>query len=167
MHERPGITITHADIQYLRAYCQKLTRNGDETDDIVQDALVFAWRKQHQFRGDSTLRTWMCRIVITTYLMRVRNQKFRKRGATQLTDMVIQQHAIVNHLTPEVQLISKENLQKTLLTLKPFGNDYEEILKHYTDGQTYTHIGKVLKLNPDTVKTRLHRMRQKLNSTVA
>ena len=46
-----------------------------EAEDAVQDALLLALRKWHQFKGASKFRTWFTRIVITSALMRRRKNK--------------------------------------------------------------------------------------------
>jgi len=39
--------------------CLKITRNRDLAEDAVQDALLSAWNKRHQFDSSARLDTWI------------------------------------------------------------------------------------------------------------
>ena len=55
--------------------CLKITRNPDMAADAVQDALLNAWNKRHQFQQTSMLETWIHRIAVNAALALVRKQK--------------------------------------------------------------------------------------------
>ncbi len=46
--------------------CLKITRNPDMAADAVQDALLNAWNKRHQFEQTARLDTWIHRIAINS-----------------------------------------------------------------------------------------------------
>jgi RNA polymerase sigma-70 factor (ECF subfamily) len=52
----------------LRAHAYRMTASAADADDAVQEAMVRAWRARARFRGDSSLRTWLLRIVTRTSL---------------------------------------------------------------------------------------------------
>jgi RNA polymerase sigma-70 factor (ECF subfamily) len=56
---------------------QRMTPYREEAEDIVQDALVKAFRNLEQFRGDSQMSTWLRAIVQNTARDWLRNQKGR------------------------------------------------------------------------------------------
>jgi RNA polymerase sigma-70 factor, ECF subfamily len=47
---------------YNLAY--RLTGNSEEAKDLTQDAFLRAYRALHNFRGDSSIKTWLYRITI-------------------------------------------------------------------------------------------------------
>ena len=55
--------------------CLKITRNTDLAADAVQDALLNAWNKRHQFKEDARLDTWIHRIAINAALTQVRKSR--------------------------------------------------------------------------------------------
>ena len=55
--------------------CLKITRNPDIAADAVQDALLSAWSKRHQFDDGARLETWIHRIAINAALMQLRKRK--------------------------------------------------------------------------------------------
>ena len=57
------------------AACLKITRRPDLAEDAVQDALLSAWNKRHQFDRTARLDTWIHRIAINAALQLLRKQK--------------------------------------------------------------------------------------------
>jgi RNA polymerase sigma-70 factor (ECF subfamily) len=55
--------------------CLKITRNPDMAADAVQDALLSAWNKRHQFEQTARLDTWIHRIAINAALNQIRKSK--------------------------------------------------------------------------------------------
>jgi RNA polymerase sigma-70 factor (ECF subfamily) len=55
--------------------CLKITRNTDLAQDAVQDALLSAWNKRHQFDHSSRLDTWIHRIAINAALQLLRKAR--------------------------------------------------------------------------------------------
>lgn len=57
------------------AACLKITRNAELAEDAVQEALLAAWQKRHQFQHDARLDTWIHRIAINAALQLLRKQR--------------------------------------------------------------------------------------------
>ena len=55
--------------------CLKITRNRDLAEDAVQDALLNAWNKRHQFDRSAQLDTWIHRIAINAALGLMRKNR--------------------------------------------------------------------------------------------
>lgn len=55
--------------------CLRITHSPELAEDAVQDALLTAWNKRHQFQGDSSLETWIHRIAINAALQLIRKQR--------------------------------------------------------------------------------------------
>ncbi|MGO9776953.1 MAG: RNA polymerase sigma factor [Terracidiphilus sp.] len=46
-------------------YARRITNNREEAEDIVQEALLRAFKNLSRFRGESQMGTWLCVIVQT------------------------------------------------------------------------------------------------------
>jgi len=57
---------------YRRAY--RLLGNKDDAEDVVQDALLAAFKHLKQFRGDAQLSTWLTAIVVNCARMHLRRR---------------------------------------------------------------------------------------------
>jgi hypothetical protein len=53
--------------QKLLWIAQRITRNRDEAEDIVQEALMRAFKNLPQFRGESQMATWLGVIVLNAF----------------------------------------------------------------------------------------------------
>jgi RNA polymerase sigma-70 factor (ECF subfamily) len=58
---------------------RRLLGDGDEARDLAQDALLRAHRALPGFRGDSSLKTWVLRIVVHEGLKRLRRRRLKDR----------------------------------------------------------------------------------------
>ena len=47
----------------IRSFLRRICRNFDEADDLAQETFITAWQQLPRFRGDSTLRSWLCGIA--------------------------------------------------------------------------------------------------------
>ena len=57
------------------AACLKITRDRSLAEDAVQDALLNAWNKRHQFEQSSRLDTWIHRIAVNAALQLLRKNR--------------------------------------------------------------------------------------------
>jgi RNA polymerase sigma-70 factor (ECF subfamily) len=56
---------------------RSFTNDHDDTDDLLQETFVKAYEHLDQFRGDSSLYTWLCRIAINQSITYQRKKKLR------------------------------------------------------------------------------------------
>jgi RNA polymerase sigma-70 factor (ECF subfamily) len=54
-------------------------RHDADAEDALQDSYISAYRSIEQFRGDSTLFTWLCRLVLNECFGRLRREARRQR----------------------------------------------------------------------------------------
>lgn len=68
-------TIIKMHNQRLYRIARSVIRNDSEAEDIVQEAYVRAFAQLGDFRGESSLATWLSRIVINEALGRLRKRR--------------------------------------------------------------------------------------------
>ncbi|HJZ66204.1 MAG TPA: sigma-70 family RNA polymerase sigma factor [Candidatus Acidoferrum sp.] len=111
--------------QLVRA-TYRVTRNREDAEDAVQDALLSAYIHVRNFDGRSSFSTWLTRIAINSALMILRKRRSLLAMATESADgfaggetvREIPDHA----LTPERQLAQSEEekmLKKAIEGLRP------------------------------------------------
>src|SRR5260370_18647316 len=57
---------------------QSIIRHRQAAEDVVQNALVQAFKNLPQFRGDSRFYTWLVRITVNEALMKIRCRRFNE-----------------------------------------------------------------------------------------
>jgi RNA polymerase sigma-70 factor (ECF subfamily) len=70
----PLLDEIEAAIPGLRAYARALLRDRDAADDLVQDTLETAVARLGQWRGEGSLRGWLCRILLNRFRDGVRRR---------------------------------------------------------------------------------------------
>lgn len=78
-HERDKAFNKIVSLHRERLYgvIRSFTNDHDDTDDLLQETFVKAYEHLDQFRGDSSLYTWLCRIAINQSITYQRKKKLR------------------------------------------------------------------------------------------
>ena len=144
----------------LWAVALRTTGDPEEAADALQDAMISAYRRAGQFRGDSAVTTWLHRIVVNASLDRLRRRSVR--SAQPLPDDIDELPGAVvadpvDHMgRREVQLAVTE-----ALALLP-EEQREAILLVDVEGWSVEEAARMLDCPEGTVKSRCHRGRAKL-----
>jgi RNA polymerase sigma factor (sigma-70 family) len=86
-------------------------RDAAEAEDALQEAYLSAYRSIGQFRGDSSLSTWLSRLVLNECLGRMRRQARRDNIVPMVPSSAESEHQIMNTAsadTPDKALIRTE-----------------------------------------------------------
>ena len=160
-------TIMKRHNQRLYRLARGIVRDDGEAEDIVQEAYVSAFAHLDGFRGDSTLATWLSRIVINEALGRLR--KTRAAGRFVTTGDPRQQAEIIpfphNASTenPERAMAQKQILQLVERATDSLPDVYRTVfIARVIEGLSIEETASLLSIRPETVKTRLHRARSLL-----
>src|SRR5947207_14604018 len=68
-------SIMQANNRRLYRIARGILRNDSEAEDVVQETYVRAFTHLENFRGDSSLATWLARIAMNEALGRLRRQR--------------------------------------------------------------------------------------------
>ncbi len=141
----------------------------DECSDAVQSAYLSAFRNFNSFRGDSSFKTWITRIVINQCLMHVRNSA-RPRRFISLDDSVSGLGPVVVRdmaPTPEDLMQSAEVRQALVETAARLPRTLRETFTlRAISGLSIAETAKALGLTVPATKTRLFRARSFLRSAL-
>jgi RNA polymerase sigma-70 factor (ECF subfamily) len=152
-------TIIKMHNQRLYRIARSVVRNDSEAEDIVQEAYVRAFAQLGDFRGESSLATWLSRIVINEALGRL-----RKRRRTVAMPQSLQAEIIKFPLNPSDDP-ERTMAQRQILELVERATDrlpdvYRTVfVARVIEGLSIDETAALLDVRPETVKTRLHRAR--------
>ena len=126
------------------------TRNIETSEDVYQEVFLRLARKMPEFESEEHKKAWLIRVTINCSKS-ILNSSFMKHRADLDENLSFE--------TPE-----RHDIYYAVLNL-PI--KYRTVIHlYYYENYSIKEISKILKLNENTVKTRLSRARQKLEETV-
>jgi RNA polymerase sigma-70 factor (ECF subfamily) len=146
-----------------------LLNDHNEALDLSQEVFLRVFRTIHTFRGHSSLRTWIYRIVVNQARNRQRWWRRRHRSQQISLDQHIRDHGDVPEAndgrSPERLLGRKLLAERIRIALDrlPFDQKTAIVLREI-DGLSYEEIGYSLGIAVGTVKSRLARAREGLRA---
>jgi RNA polymerase sigma-70 factor, ECF subfamily len=147
----------------LYRIARSVLRNNSDAEDAVQDAYVSAFTHLADFRGDSTLATWLSRIVMNEALGRLRRERptiaLSEREPARSEAEIIQFPTASDN--PERTMAQRQILQLVERATDDLPHDYRIVfVTRVIEGMSVEETANLLGIKPETVKTRLHRARQ-------
>ena len=145
-----------------------LLNDHNEALDLSQEVFLRVFRTIHAFRGHSSLRTWIYRIVVNQARNRQRWWRRRHRAQQVSLDQHIQDHGELAERIdsgPDRLVGQKQLAERIRVALDglPFDQKTAIVLREI-DGLSYEEIGFSLGIAVGTVKSRLARAREGLRA---
>jgi RNA polymerase sigma-70 factor (ECF subfamily) len=159
----------HRDKIYARAF--SMIRNEQDAIDLSQEAWVKGWQRLKQFQGDSSVSTWMTRIVINLCLDQLRKQGRRKMESIEMMDEEsggVERQMRVVMINPTERLERSELRQRIDQGMAQLSHEHRTVLVlHEFEEMDYKAIAKAMECSIGTVMSRLFYARRKLASVLA
>ncbi len=141
-------------------------RNWEDAEEVSQDVLMKVYRKIEAFRGDAALSSWIYRITFNTAMSRLRTARFSRPAEVQPAEIETETS---EHVRPEPadwgsladdQVMRGEMRKKLVEALTHLPNVYRiPVLLRDIQGLSTEEASAVLRIKPQTLKSRLHRGR--------
>lgn len=144
------VAVFHAD---MFRYAAWLCRDRSIAEDVVQEALLRAWKSLDALRDDAAAKPWLLTIV------RRENARYFERRRLETVD-------IDNLTASQAALLAEapnEALNDLRVAIFELDDDYREpLVLQVLMGYSTNEIAEMMGLNQGAVLTRLHRARLKL-----
>jgi RNA polymerase sigma-70 factor (ECF subfamily) len=144
----------------LWAVALRTLGDQEEAADALQDAMISAFRRASDFRGESAVTTWLHRIVVNACLDRIRRRAARPAASgmdEQTLDVLAQGSALAD------PGIDKDTALDVLAALRTLGPDQRAALVLVDMlGYPVADTAEILGISPGTVKSRCARGRARL-----
>ena len=142
----------------LWAVALKTTGDPEDAADALQDALISAYRRASQFRGDSQVTTWLHRIVVNASLDRL-----RKRSTRPTVPLPVEEETGIPLPDPEDRIGRRELQLDIAAALADLPEDQREAVALVDiEGWSVDQAALMLGCPAGTVKSRCSRGRAKL-----
>ena len=129
-----------------------------ETDDLLQDIFLLAYRKIGSFRGDSSLGTWLYRLAMNHCLDVLRNRQTRMGRQTDSLDEPDAMPATAP--APALGAVSRIDLERAIESLPPACR--AAFLLHDVEGFGHQEVGAMLGVTDGTSKSQVHKARMRI-----
>jgi RNA polymerase sigma-70 factor (ECF subfamily) len=152
----------------------RMTRNPADAEDVLQEALLKAYRGYHTFQAGTNLRAWLYRILTNTFINRYRQATRRPNEVElgDLEDMYLYQRmgepgpggAERSAEDEALESIVDEDIKAALESLPE--NFRIPVLLADVEGFSYKEIADMMDTPIGTVMSRLHRGRKALQKAL-
>ncbi len=162
--------LLQAEQSRIYRYSMKMCGHPEDAADVLQETLLTVARSLGDFRGESSLSTWLFTIARSFCGKKRRKSKFAPAREDSLeTDASSEVMALANpNDDPEAEASSQQvrvALDRAIGTLDPM---YREVLVlRDIEGLGAKEVGEVLGLTVAAVKSRLHRARSSVRDNLA
>ena len=143
---------------------QTVTRNREDSEDAVQEALLKAFQNLAEFREDSQFSTWLIRITLNQSLMKLRKQRIKKEVSLDedfQTEGDVLPQDVPDQAPNQEQLCWASELRdilvRTVEELRPILRTV--FVLRDVEGLSIAQTAQVLNLSQAAVKARLLRVR--------
>jgi RNA polymerase sigma-70 factor, ECF subfamily len=164
-------SIMQANNRRLYRIARGILCNDSEAEDVVQETYVRAFTHLENFRGDSSLATWLARIAMNEALGRLRRQRPNVEWTSlppgTLEAQIIQLPLSAASEDPEKSMAQREIQHVVEHAIDELPEAFRIVfITRVIEGMNVEETADILGLKPETVKTRLHRARTMLRDNV-
>jgi len=150
----------------LKVFAKYKCGQGNDAEDVYQDAMLAAYRYIDSFKGEAPLKTWLLKIVSNACLQRRRgrknNPKMHVSYDSTASSPLIKQF-ISEEPSAEAQTMINERLSCLRSALKDLQEtDRQILLLHEGNGTPLSKIAAEFKMTIPAVKSRLFRSRKEI-----
>jgi RNA polymerase sigma-70 factor (ECF subfamily) len=148
-----------AALPSLRAFAISLTSNRDAADDLVQDAILRAWKNIEKFEPGTNLQAWLFTILRNGFY-----STYRKRQR----EVADPEGFYAGRLRSSPEQNGTCDAQDVLRALEKVPADQREaLLLIVAEGLSYEDAAQACGTAVGTIKSRVHRARQRLAQLLA
>ena len=154
--------LVHRYKDYVFTLALRFCKNREDAEEVSQDIFIKVYRSLADFKGTSKFSTWLYTITYNTSVTFLRKKK--KMDVRSIDD----DHTFLQLENQESSFSANQMEQKSRVNHvnqaigKLSTDDAQIITLFYKMEQSLEEIGVILGLEPNTVKVRLHRARQRL-----
>ncbi len=137
----------------------RVVNNREDAQEVTQEVFLIVYNKLKDFRFESSFKTWVYRITANYAINLAKKQAFRRNRTVEYDE------ALVGGTAGDVQAqIDKDYREKIIEQLLSALNPDQRacVVLRNIEGLNYQQIAETLKVNINTVRSRLKRAREKM-----
>jgi RNA polymerase sigma-70 factor (ECF subfamily) len=155
------------------ALAVRILNNAEDAQDAAQETFLKVYRHFAHFRGEASLKTWICRIAINQARSTERWWRRRQRSETSSLDAAEPDgqnpYAYLSSpgASPEAEALARERGRQIERALAGLKKDYRiAVILRDIEGLSYEEIAYATNISLGTVKSRIARGREMLREVL-
>jgi RNA polymerase sigma-70 factor (ECF subfamily) len=152
--------IYRATADYVYTIALKVTGHRADAEEVAQDVFLKIHRELGNFRFESAFTTWLYRITVNSAISTARKTARRRTRQVEFDDGI----AVEDTRNATREAIEKEGNQEQVRSMLEALNPDQRacIVLREMEGMRYGEIAEALRININTVRSRLRRARETL-----
>ena len=146
---------------YVFTLVLRMIKTREDAEEVAQDVFIKAYRSLADFRGESKFSTWLYTIANTTSITFLRKKKLDVHSLDNEKVFEVADSKDSGFRANLVEQKSRVNMVNEAIAMLST-DDAEIITLFYKAEQNLEEIARILRLETNTVKVRLHRARARL-----
>ena len=149
----------HSSTKTLKPFALRLTKDGEEANDLLQDTLMKAFINRDKFTEGTNLKAWLYTIMKNTFITNY-HRLVKRRTFIDTTDNL---HFInsAHHVTDN-KAGTKLVMDEINEAIEGLSYEYKTPFLMHFKGYKYHEIADILSIPIGTVKNRIHIARKEL-----
>ena len=144
----------------------RYVKNWEDAEEVTQDVLLKVYRKIDAFRGDAALSSWIYRITFNTAMSRLRTGRATRAADRQKADGFSEDHVLQPQEPADWSSLADDHVlrgemrRRLIAALTHLPTVYRvPVILRDIQGLSTEEASAVLRVKPQTLKSRLHRGR--------
>jgi RNA polymerase sigma-70 factor (ECF subfamily) len=163
----------------IQQQARRRLANHEDAEEVTQDVLLAVWRQIRSFRQDAALSSWIYRITLNATMTRLRaGGRAKRRGVSVPLDTAADMDGDSKYHrsavladggpAPDERVVQAETRKTINRAVARLPRDMRHaVVLRYACGLSPQETGALLRVNPQTIRTRLTRGRRLLRLKLA
>lgn len=146
-------------------FIMRRVRSSEDAEDILQSTYLGAWENRDSYRGGAQPKTWLTAIALNV----VRNHVHRASDYRFIVESIDDhEEALVDTRGPEHCISVKQRFSKFIEFAQSLSDEQQRMIELlFVDNVSYVQVAGILGIPVGTVRSRLSRLRARLEKQCA
>lgn len=152
--------IFRAYADYVFNLTLRMIRSREDAEEVTQEVFIMVHRNLRNFKGQSSLKTWIYRIAVNATLNYLKKERVVRTKTVEYDEEVYAYPGKDEQTVRNTKEYNERVINALLAELTP--DQRACILLRNMDGLTYEEIAQALNIDMNAVRSRIKRARLKL-----
>lgn len=148
-------------VRQVFSFVYKITKDSKLTEEVVNDTMFEVWKGAGNFKGNSTVLTWIFGIAHNKSM-----NELRKKRPEALDPEEFSRFASSDENAEEI-IVKKDRSERMNIALSELTPEHRTVLElTFYNGLSYQEIAEIMECPVNTVKTRMFYAKEKLKESL-